>query len=1151
MTSGTHSSWTFVAMFASLIMLILFLVHTFPSDAVQTDAVLANDFTQYTPSHINDASKVVLWELDRENDTRMYTRYPGGIIRPQALGDLNGDGTLDMVMFNLWESGYEYERSLQAIDGATGNLLWKVTDHISTEFPGGWLSPVVIDYDADGVVEVFYSENGGWLNILEGSTGRELRDVFVGSIGTMPKFLDVDNDGVMDIIVGSISFEPNPTLTCLNGRTFFPIWSYKGNFSVGLDPAIGDLDGDGYLDVVIRSGGGGGWGGIPWPWPDWKWAFGDHVIAINTSSGEVMWDRRLPHSYSRYHVPIVCDLNNDGIMEVIVTNDSEWNERPLLTILDGATGSVLEEFKFRNHEDERVSVDGNTLVGDWDGDGYPEVFLPYSFRHRDETWETFVLLYTKGETRQFKYYRNNNALLMDVDGDGLVEYVSDSGVTLYINAGEREPTLLLSDRMIAMAYDVDGDGLVELLIEDEDTLMLLSANEPEVSVSVEGLRGNGVAFPESLSYNVSALVKFPDCGQVLDEVILEMGNGTYDMTISFSREGRSVVTSDGLGGSIEFEGGGVVHRTGTREYILWVVISFNWDYPIDGDSRVSVHVHHGGVFESSFVDLMRYRVEKGINIIGVPEFADANGEGLPSGNWTLSGASLRLSGLVVVHRGAEDIPVPRIFGMGLSCDGTSLLSVARGSMDGFVVLDFNAPRVMGGVNTFVLKLALEDVISGASPGPPISFELKVDGENPFIIGGLPKANIVTNDCWYVLSINMSDGDGSGIDMDSVRFRLKHENGMDTWINPIVSNRLDGGVHLTARIPLDEDGEYFIHWLVPDLVGNRGGPMEIMVLRDTIPPRVHLVDGREWYNSTIIDLTYDIEDEFALNNGSLLIIRTDGGTHVEYFVVSSSKHDALWEISLDLKEDGRYHITIEVTDLAGNVAHLLCSVGVDTEPPTMVLSIPDIMNATGGNVDFWVRVDDGDGSGFLNSVLEYSILPADGDWVRYHVLGDVSSEDIHVWLDLETDTSILLRITDSAGNELISNLERLNLNEPPIPIITAPLNGSELQDGRGVLLDGSASTDPDFQVLTYSWILDGVVISGNNPIVHVDIGRGSHTLSLVVSDGHHTVESSPILFTVSDQRPTPSKDLPFIWVIFLIAMLAIAVTGVVHLSRRKE
>lgn len=102
---------------------------------------------------------------------------------------------------------------------------------------------------------------------------------------------------------------------------------------------------------------------------------------------------------------------------------------------------------------------------------------------------------------------------------------------------------------------------------------------------------------------------------------------------------------------------------------------------------------------------------------------------------------------------------------------------------------------------------------------------------------------------------------------------------------------------------------------------------------------------------------------------------------------------------------------------------------------------------------------------------------------------------------------------NAGPMLLVN----RLNHPPVadagPDQTVECQGPA---GTAVTLDGTGSTDPDGDVLTYTWTNTFGTASGPTPTVTLPLGV--HTITLTVSDGNGGTASDTVVVTVVDTTP---------------------------------
>jgi hypothetical protein len=329
-------------------------------------------------------------------------------------------------------------------------------------------------------------------------------------------------------------------------------------------------------------------------------------------------------------------------------------------------------------------------------------------------------------------------------------------------------------------------------------------------------------------------------------------------------------------------------------------------------------------------------------------------------------------GLRVIHKGSRDLGAPPIFGMRLSDGGETVLTFPRWTIGASVSLDFVSPGVLGRTEVFTFELGFDDVVVGASPGMPIHFRLRVDGEPPSVTGPLPQGVTITNRSMYGSSLVASDGSGSGMDPRTARARLACEDGPSLWYDVDAVMSSDGSCVLSATVPLPADGDYVLLWLVRDMVGNEL-LVEVELIEDSTPPSIHLVGGREWYNTTAMDLSYVIKDAHLLGLAPTdIAVRTSAGDEVTSALTGVGRDGDSWTLSMDLATAGGYWVSVTVRDEAGNSAAYASRVNIDVEPPRILPRISSLLNATDGRVAFTVHVDDGDGSGVEGRCLEYPL-----------------------------------------------------------------------------------------------------------------------------------------------------------------------------------
>ena len=240
------------------------------------------------------------WSVQRVTLTLPWIDHPHAF---PALADIDGDDDPDLF---IGEGGWQgpgaggnihYYRN----DGGPSSPSWTqvTTSYLGIDV-GGWSTPAFADIDDDHDLDLFVGDEAGTMTFIE-NTGTITAPAWASPVHpyaglhlgeySAPAFLDVDEDGDLDMLVG----QGNGALAyVLNQATVGgPSWELVTRRYPGIDigdhatPTAADLNGDGKPDLLIGDGDGGldlylyEGPGTP-PTPDDRFAPGDLFQAKGT-----------------------------------------------------------------------------------------------------------------------------------------------------------------------------------------------------------------------------------------------------------------------------------------------------------------------------------------------------------------------------------------------------------------------------------------------------------------------------------------------------------------------------------------------------------------------------------------------------------------------------------------------------------------------------------------------------------------------------------------------------------------------------------------------------------------------------------------------------------------------------------------------------
>ena len=421
-------------------------VQTYAAGALETDSVVVRDLNGdgkldiLATNQCNDefcfgSSVSVLLANGGGTFQGPHSYSPGGLSTSSlAAADLNGDAKADLVVANQCDIN-------TSCDGGTVGILLGNGD-------GTFLSPVIYssggsdpvylttgDVNGDGKVDVLVANQCSNQNSCTGSVG-----VLVGNgDGTFQPVVayssaalyavgiaagDVNGDGKADLLVVNECDDNN---TCDNGTvsvllgngdgTFQPAVTYNSGGASALAVAVGDMNGDGKLDLLVTSQ------------CSRNNNCNNGIVAVLLGNGDGTFQPAVSYSTgaSLANSLVIGDVNRDGKLDLLVANqcvsNSDCSDGSVAVLLGNGDGTLQAPINVTVPSPQNLS---SLSLADFNGDGYLDVFSGVGgfllLGNGDGTFQPYVTLAGGGL----------GTAVGDFNGDGKPDLAS-GGITLFIN----------------------------------------------------------------------------------------------------------------------------------------------------------------------------------------------------------------------------------------------------------------------------------------------------------------------------------------------------------------------------------------------------------------------------------------------------------------------------------------------------------------------------------------------------------------------------------------------------------------------------------------------------------------------------------------------------------------------------------------------
>jgi hypothetical protein len=313
----------------------------------------------------------------RKSDNTDYKISPTSWVN-KGLGDFDGDGKSDILLRNTSDGRH----LIMLMDGntVTPSMVRTSDDTDYKISPSTWINKGLGDFDGDGKTDILLRHASDGRHLVMMMNGRTVTPYVVRTSDDTDYKIspstwankglgDFDGDGKTDILLRSSS-DGRHIVLFMNGRTVNPLMvrksdntDYKISPSTWVSKGLGDFDSDGKTDIVLRSS-----------------SDGRHIVlfmdgrTVNPLMVRKSDNTDYKLSPSAWINKGFGDFDGDGKSDILLRNSSDG--RHLVMIMDGrtVTPSVVKD-----NSDVDYKLPPSTWInkgfGDFDGDGKSDILL--------------------------------------------------------------------------------------------------------------------------------------------------------------------------------------------------------------------------------------------------------------------------------------------------------------------------------------------------------------------------------------------------------------------------------------------------------------------------------------------------------------------------------------------------------------------------------------------------------------------------------------------------------------------------------------------------------------------------------------------------------------------------------------------------------